>query len=180
MSCIQTLKGITLGCDASIGGIKEVYIANYADVASTTVKGDEIVDIQMASSAKFKKYQFKKNTASMTSTLNVSDTGANLVVTDLELSFLKQETAKRVEMTALSLGELAIIVADANGKYWFLGKDMPVVASAGTGETGTNFSDANRYGITLEDTAFTYPFEVKTEQSTTGDSEYVNIAEIVE
>ena len=179
MSCIQTLKGITLGCDASIGGLKTVYIANYSDVVSTTVKNDEIVAITMKDDAKFKQYSFKKNTASMTSTLTVGETSGNIVTTDVVLSFIKQETSKRVEMTALSLGELVMIVADANGKFWYLGQDMPVVASAGTGESGTSFSDANRYEITLQDTSFTYPYEIKVAGATTDDKEFVDIESLV-
>lgn len=179
MGCIQTLKGISMDCTSSLGGVKTVYIANYDDVATLKIADDEIVGITMNADAKFKQYSFKKNTASMTSTLNVSENGGNIVTTDIVLSFLKQETSKRVEMTALSLGELAVIVADANGKYWYLGKDMAVVASAGTGETGTNFTDANRYEITLQDTSFTYPFEIKVDGSTTGDNEYVKIDELV-
>ena len=34
--CIQTLKGITLDCSHSLGGIKTVYIANYGDVESVS------------------------------------------------------------------------------------------------------------------------------------------------
>ena len=32
MACTQILAGITLDCASSVGGIKEVYIANYDDV----------------------------------------------------------------------------------------------------------------------------------------------------
>jgi hypothetical protein len=70
------------------------------------------------------------------------------------------ETVKRVEITALALGDLAVIVKDANGKYWYLGKDEPVNASAGDGQTGTARSDANRYTITLQDNSLQMPYEV--------------------
>jgi hypothetical protein len=58
------------------------------------------------------------------------------------------------------MGDLAVIVKDANGKYWYLGKDEPVNASAGDGQTGTNRGDANRYTLTLQDNSLEMPYEV--------------------
>lgn len=161
MACLQTLNGIALDCTNSIGGIREVYIANYADIVSQTVTDGKISALTLATGAAgFKKYEFRRNTASMTSTLNVDATNGNSVSTDLVLSFLKQETDKRIEISALSIGELAVIVKDANGLYWYLGKDMPVGASAGGAESGTTYTDGNRYTITLQDNSLDYPFEM--------------------
>ena len=163
MACSQVLNGIAADCQTNVGGIREVYIANYSAV--TTVEIDEssnmIKTITMADTAKFKKYAFKKNTSSMTSTLNVDPAnGINFVQTDLALVFAKQETVKRMEIAKLSLGELRVIVLDANGKYWFLGQEEFVSATAGTAETGTNRTDGNKYTITLTDYSASYPYEV--------------------
>lgn len=163
MSCIQTLSGIAAACETNVGGIREVYIARYEDVSAVEVdETSNMIDtITMASTAKFHKYSFKKNTGSMTSTLNVDPAnGINFVQTDLVLSFAKQETTKRMEIAKLSLGELAVIVLDSNGKYWYLGEEEFVSATAGTAETGTNRTDGNRYSITLTDYSASYPHEV--------------------
>lgn len=163
MSCSQLLNGIAADCQTNVGGVREIYIANYSDV--TTVEVDEtsnmIKTITMADTAKFKKYAFKKNTSSMTSTLNVdSANGINFVQTDLTVVFAKQETVKRMEIAKLSLGELRVIVLDANGKYWFLGQEEFVSATSGSAETGTNRQDGNRYSIVLTDYSASYPYEV--------------------
>ena len=163
MSCSQLLNGIAADCQTNVGGVREVYIANYSDV--TAIEVDEVSNmiktITMADSAKFKKYAFKKNTSSMTSTLNVDPAnGVNFVQTDLSLVFAKQETVKRMEIAKLSLGELRVIVLDANGKYWFLGQEEFVSATAGTAETGVNRTDGNKYTITLTDYSSSYPYEV--------------------
>ena len=163
MSCSQVLNGIAADCQTNVGGVREVYIANYSDVSAIEVDevSNMIKTITMADSAKFKKYAFKKNTSSMTSTLNVDPAnGINFVQTDLSLVFAKQETVKRMEIAKLSLGELRVIVLDANGKYWFLGQEEFVSATAGTAETGTNRSDGNKYTITLTDYSASYPYEV--------------------
>ena len=163
MACSQVLNGIAADCQTNVGGVREVYIANYSDVTAIEVddSSNMIKTITMADTAKFKKYAFKKNTSSMTSTLNVDPAnGVNFVQTDLSLVFAKQETVKRMEIAKLSLGELRVIVLDANGKYWFLGQEEFVSATAGTAETGTNRQDGNRYTITLTDYSSSYPYEV--------------------
>lgn len=161
MPCTQTLSGLVKDCAANMGGIVEVLIANHADVSSVAVSDGMISTITMAQSAKFKRYNFAKNTGSLTSTYTLDPaSGVKYVTTDLLLQFNRMETSKRVEITALALGDLAVICKDANGKYWYLGKDEPVNASAGDGQTGTARSDANRYTITLEDNSLEMPFEV--------------------
>ena len=163
MACSQVLNGIAADCQTNVGGIREIYIANYDDVSAVTLDetSNMIKTITMVDTAKFKKYAFKKNTSSMTSTLNVDPAnGINFVQTDLALVFAKQETVKRMEIAKLSLGELRVIVLDANGKYWFLGKEEFVSATAGTAETGTNRTDGNKYTITLSDYSASYPYEV--------------------
>ena len=174
--CIQTLKGITLDCSHSLGGIKTAYIANYNDVtdieynASTsstsgeTYTGDTITGITMASGTTFKPYQFRKQTGSLTSTLTVDETaGVNYVSTELSLVFTKMETKKRIELSALSVGQLAVIVEDSNGKFWYLGKDDYVSATAGGAQTGVAKGDGNNYTLTLRDESDTYPYEVTKE-----------------
>ena len=163
MACSQSLSGIAAACETNVGGIREVFIANYDDV--TAIEVDEtshmIDTITMDTGKKFLKYFFKKNTSSLTSTLNVDATaGVNFVQSDLALVFAKQETTKRMEIAKLSLGELRVIVKDANGKYWFLGQEEFVSATAGTAETGVNRTDGNRYTITLTDYSSSYPYEV--------------------
>lgn len=161
--CNQTLNGITLDCSHSLGGIKTVYIANYGDVESVSAdtSSGKIVSVTMAASAKFKPYQFRKQTGSLTSTLTVDETaGVNYVSTELSLVFTKMETAKRLELSALSIGQLAVIVEDSNGTFWYLGKDDYVSATAGGAQTGTAKGDGNNYTLTLRDESDTYPFEI--------------------
>lgn len=163
MSCVQALNGIAADCQTNVGGVREIYIANFDDVTAIEVDGTSnmISTITMAASAKFKKYAFKKNTSSMTSTLNVDPAnGINFVQTDLTIVFAKQETIKRMEIAKLSLGELRVIVLDANGKYWFLGQEEFVSATSGTAQTGTNRTDGNNYQLVLTDYSASYPYEV--------------------
>lgn len=162
MACNQTLSGLTNDCATSMGGIVRAYIINWDAVTGVTDSEGVITAITLGESAKFKEYYFKRNTGSFTSTLNVdAANGVNYVSTDIVLQFTRMETAKRIEIAALAVNEVALIVLDANGKYWFFGKDNPVTATAGTGQTGTAVGDGNFYQITLQDTSSSFPFEVE-------------------
>ena len=152
MACLITIAGITLDCESSLGGIKQVWITQYDNVKSVTVDDEtnQISAITLEADAKWYNYQFRKGTGSLTSTLNVDETaGTNYVSNELALVFTKMETKKRIEIAALSIGQLVVVVEDSNGKYWFLGKDDYVSASAGTGVTGTAKGDQNAYTLTL-------------------------------
>lgn len=159
----QTLSGLPANCDANRGGVQVVYIANRSDVSKVTpnTENDEIESITMVDTKKFKAYHFKKGAASFTSTFTLDNVnGVNFVTTVLSINFAKMETQKRIEMQALTLGELAVIVLDANGKYWYLGYDEPVYASAGTGETGAARTDVNQYTLELTDESEGLPYEI--------------------
>lgn len=179
MACSQIIKGLATSCETSLGGLRTVYIANYDDVQGIKESEGQIVGITMEDGKKFYQFSFKRNTASMTSTLNVNDSAANNVSTEVSLSFLKQDTEKRIAVSALAAGEMMVIVEDANGHYWLLGRNFPVTANGGTAESGTNYTDGNRYGITLQDISLDFPFEIATAASSTG-SEHVDLETIVE
>lgn len=180
MACSQVLKSIINDCAPSVGGVRIVYVANHSDIQSIQVTEGQVVGITMAGSAKFKKFTFRKNTASMTSTLAVDPTTGNTVTTDVTMSFLKQDTQKRLALSALALSELAVIVVDNNGLAWYLGEMIPAEVSAATGETGTAFSDRNGYSVTIQSVGGDFPMEVKTSQGSTSDSTYVHLDELVE
>ena len=175
------LKGIMMDCSNSIGGIKKVWLARYSDVDSiqigdhmgqlekpegstTTIKlGTAITELTLkeGENSGWHQYEFRKNTGSLTSTLNVDEeNGNNYITSELSLVFSKMETKKRMEMAALAVGAVVAVVLDSNNRYWFLGYDDYVSASAGTGETGTAKEDRNAYTITLSTDSAEWPYEL--------------------
>lgn len=160
MACNQTLSGLVRDCLPSMGGIVEILAANRDEVGEITIADNKVSAIKTGE-GKFKKYLFPRSTGSMTSNYQISpENGTRFVTTDLVVMFNRMETAKRVEMTALAQNDLVLVVKDANGKYWLLGKDEPVRATAGDGQTGTARADRNGYSITLQDNSHEMPYEV--------------------
>ena len=159
MPCTQTLAGIIRDCLPNMGGIRAAYLANYTDVTSLTEASGAISAVTMAGSAVFHKYEFVRNTASMSSNYAVNaENGTTYVETDLLMVFNRMDTAKRLEIVALAQGELVAIVEDNNGNMWYLGHDEPLTLNAGDGLTGTARADRNGYSVTLRDNSLEMPF----------------------
>ena len=160
MSCSITLAGLTRDCEPSRGGIVAVWFADVnasGGAPTVTVSSGEISAV---SGGTWLKYKFPKNTGSVASAYNINEeNGTKYVESTLTLVFNRMETAKRVEICALAQGELVAIVKDANGKYWYLGKDEPLILATGEGNTGTARADRNGYNVTLKDVSNELPYE---------------------
>lgn len=155
--CCTTISGIAQDCLGSIGGIKRVWISCY-DGVKTTVTDNMITAITGGS---FKAFSFRPQTGSLTMNFTKDNTtGTAYSENTLVMQFTRLETAKKIEIDALLIGDVVCIVEDNNGKYWYLGTDNPVNLSEGSGETGTAFTDFNGYNITLIDYSKVHPFEV--------------------
>lgn len=167
MACKSfALSGIALPCKDNMGGIKEVYITKSSDISGIELNTEksQVSTITMAEGAKFKTYKFRKGTANMTSTAASDEAIGNFsVTTELALQFSKMETSKRLEIMALCLEDVVAVALDFNGKYWLMGYDFPVSATAATAQTGTATTDLNGYNITLTDTSAEFPFEIPAE-----------------
>lgn len=142
-------------CESSLGGIKGIWMADYKEGAAT-VSGDTVTSFE---GVEWKYFPIRKNTASMTSSLNVGD-GGSYISTELALVFTKMETQKRIGIQSLILGEAMAIIQDSNNHYWFLGMDAPLTCTAGGGETGVDKASRNAYTLTLTDESLELPYEV--------------------
>ena len=155
MACQSiALNGISGHCDSATGGIKAVYIAEAADVTDVSVNATTgVIDtITMASGKKFKKYTFRKQSSNFNSEASIDDAiGSRYWTNNVDMVFVKADAAKRLEMNALLQDDCVAIVLDQMDNYIYMGYDNPVSATAGTQETGTQFSDRNGYTITLTD-----------------------------
>ena len=163
MACNVTLMGIPIDCGTNLSGIKALYLANAASVGAPTVVDGEITVID-ASAGTFYEYIPAKNTGSLTKTLTKDEsTGVMYYTNEVVAQFNKMETKKRTELSNIDRGQFKAIVLDSNGKYWFLGYDNYVSASAVTGQTGAGLDDGNFYTLTLTDISAELPYEVKSE-----------------
>ena len=185
MACNSfSLNGLAPQCKDSAGSVKKFWIAlaeNVIITPSVDTAGNRTGEATIAIvggadlDKEFHVYNVRKNTSSMTSTLNVSDTAGNSFTTEANLQFLKMDLTKRLEALAIMMSETVVIVKDGNDVYHILGYDFPVEASAGTGETGTAMADFNGYNITLQDVSKELPFQI-TDTTTIAALEAITVA----
>lgn len=164
MGCFNINAGINAKCDTSMGGIVEVYIANASEWHYVDGAGENTLRVEALSGDPqpyFYRFTFRKGTSQMTSTLNIDDAnGTNYVSTELQMTFGRMESKKRLAIVGLAQGDLIVIVKDCNGLYWCLGETEGVTASAGEGATGQARGDSNHYSITLVDNNVEFPKEM--------------------
>ena len=143
--------------------IAALYLANDASVGDPTPDEGMIKTID-ASAGTFKKYVPAKNTGSLTKTLTKDEsTGVMYYTNEAVAQFNRMETAKRTEIANIDRGQFKAIVLDNNGKYWFLGYNNYVSATAVTGQTGAGLDEGNFYTLTLTDISAELPYEVQAE-----------------
>ncbi len=160
MACTQTLAGISRDCLRNVGGIRTVWIANYADIDSMDYIEDGLFSSpNMVVGKVFFEYQFARGAASLSSTYQVNaENGTKYVQNDLVLTFNRMDTTKRKAILALLGAELVIVAEDNNGNRWVLGANHqgpnfgPAVVGADSdadGLTGTAYADRNGYSVTF-------------------------------
>lgn len=159
MGCCKLMTGIPSDCDGSVGGIRKAWIACWDSVQTPTVADNKISALGGTGNTEWKEFNFRKNTGSFTSTWTI-DGAVKYVETEIIFQFSKQETAKRVEINALALSDVAVIIQDSNGLYWYFGFNDYVTLSTATGETGTAKADFNGYNVTLLDESDELPYEL--------------------
>ena len=148
MSC-TTLTAITKGCDNNIGGITAIYINDMENVSAPTVDlTNYMIDAQTATPS-YETFEFRRNTGNFTEETSVDfANGSTFVTATITLMFHRREASKSKAIKILSEGQrdLAIIVKDANGKYWY----FPYAQLSATAEgSGTAKADGSKYSVTF-------------------------------
>lgn len=151
MAC-NISSGISLDCRDSQGGVLYCYVAN-GPIDSFTETAGLVSAITVGGVAPtFYKFEFPKQTASFTETVNAStENGTVFYTQELSMVFNKMEAAKRNQLQLLAQNqELLVIVKDGNGKFWTCGLERGAVLSAGTNTSGTAYGDRNGMEMTLQ------------------------------
>jgi hypothetical protein len=148
MSC-TTLTAITKGCDNNIGGITAIYINDMDNVGTPTIDQTAyMVDAQTVTEP-YEVFEFRRNTGNFTEESAVDfANGSSFVTATITLMFHRREASKSKAIKILSEGQrdLAIIVKDANGKFWY----FPYAQLSATAEgSGTAKADGSKYSVTF-------------------------------
>ena len=154
-ACGITLKGLDFGCKDSVGGIKNVWLADWNAAAPYLLSSRYMTSAISA----FKLYRFRVGNGAMNSTLNADEAnGTVYVTTDLNMKFTKLTEDGRKEVAEILRGNTAAIVETNTGDYYGLGLEHPLTFTSGTAQTGAAMGDFAGYDITIQDYCSTLPY----------------------
>lgn len=161
--CNALNANVTKSCENNVGGVNKIYIADFANVTGHTIAGtpEEITAITLAASTYFYEFQFNRNTSSFDEATKIDlNSGSTYFEQTVNLMLNRRDKTKRDAIEKLVAGQkqLAVIVLDSNGVYWFIGLGNGAYATEITGGTGIAKADKNGYSIKLvaEETAQAY------------------------
>ena len=149
MSC-TTLSTIAKSCDSNLGGITSILINDMENLGTVTTNTStwEVTSFGTLVD-EFVAFDFKRNTGNYTEEL-ASDliNGSQFVTGTVTLMFHRREAAKSKAIKILGEGQrdLALVVGDANGKYWYFPNAQITAVSEGS---GTAKADGSKYSVTF-------------------------------
>ena len=147
MSC-TTLETITKGCDNNIGGITSILV-NDMDNLGTIVQANWVVSSFGTLVDEFVAFEFKRNTGNYTEEVAADlINGSSFTTGTVTLMFHRREAAKSKAIKVLGEGQrdLALVVGDANGKYWYFPNAQITAVSEGSGAAK---ADGSKYSVTF-------------------------------
>lgn len=146
MAC-TTLEDIVKTCDNNIGGITAVYVNDMDNITAVTESEATWLVTAITQSARFQTFQFNRNVGNYTEDASIDFTNQSSFITaTINLILHRRESAKSRALKILGEGQrdLAIIVLDANGKYWY----FPYSRLSTVGEgSGTTKADGTKYSV---------------------------------
>lgn len=149
MAC-TTLATITKGCDNNIGGITSILVNDMDNLGTVTVNTTTWTVTSFGSLVdEFVAFEFRRNTGSYTEELaNDLVNGSQFYTQTISLMFHRREAAKSKAIKILGEGQrdLAVIVGDANGKYWYFPNAQLTAVAEGS---GTAKADGSKYAVTM-------------------------------
>jgi hypothetical protein len=148
MAC-TTLEDIVKGCDNNIGGITAIYVNDQDNITSITEDTSTWEVTAIVQTARFQTIEFRRNVGSFTEEAAIDfANGSSFVTATINLMLHRREAAvsRKIKIMGEGQRDLAVIVKDANGKYWYF--PYAQVSSVTEG-SGTAKADGSKYAVSL-------------------------------
>jgi hypothetical protein len=149
MACALT-QGYNNGCREGVGGLKEVYITELANVSAITEVSGVVTAITKATGKRFWKYSLIRETSNATETITGSEQNGTLFIAQqVQVILNSRQASVRNEIMLLAKNNVIVITVENSGKSFMYGKEFGLMLNGGTGETGTAWADRNGYTLPL-------------------------------
>lgn len=151
MACVSFSGGISLNCENNIGGLTKLYLTDFDNIVGYTQSGGTVSSITLAGGSKFYEFEFNRNSATYTEDLVKSvEAGSALFEQTITVTIPRRDVQKRNTLALLTQRDLAVIIKDSNGYFWYPGEVEGMYLSESTSTSGTAKADGSNYVLTLK------------------------------
>lgn len=162
MPSCYTTQGAVIGCNDNIGGISEVYIADFIDKGTPTINASGLITAWTDANGDFYTYQVAKETANFTQTSTSSEQmGTTFYEQAGGFQLAGLDSNRELENDILNKGKFLVIFKSrgTTPKYFLVGYNNGAYIKANA-ETGTALGDFKGYKYTVSAKEETYWYEV--------------------
>lgn len=153
MACALT-QGFGLDCREGIGGLKEVYIIELANISEITESSGIVSAITKATGKRFWKYSLVRETSNATENI-VGNEQNGTIYYDQQVQIIinKRQASVRNEILLLAKNFLTVVGVEnqlnssGQPRAFLYGKTQGLQLLTGTSETGTAWADRNGYTL---------------------------------
>ena len=152
MACDLTIGRIE-PCKQQVGGLKNLYFVDYADITSYTYDGsstDLIATVVGVATINAYKYELKGANTFDQNLTSSRENGTNFVEQNLTVILKKQDIATHKELKLLSQGRPRVVVEDYNGNYFLCGLEHGCEVQTIAISSGAAMGDLSGYTLTLQ------------------------------
>jgi hypothetical protein len=149
MSCAVT-KGRSEPCKDTLGGIRAVYFANFAEAdGAFTVTDNAVTAIAAGLTTVFKYETLAEGNTFDEAIIGSRESGTRVNTQTLTLVLKKQDVLTHAQIDSIVAGRPVVIIRDNNSNYHVVGITEGMETTGSTIGTGGAKADFNGYNLTL-------------------------------
>ena len=151
MAC-AIVSGYALDCKDTVGGIKNIYITELANITTVTQNASGYVTaITKGVGTKFFKYALQpRGKNSLEQNIDANPQNGTVAYTQtVAVDFVKLQYATQVKLGLITKNRTSVIVETMDGSYFLCGNSNGMEVSGGKAGTGAAMNDFQGYSLTL-------------------------------
>ena len=146
MACSLT-SGRKLPCKSAVGGIKNIFFADYGGLGAATIVAGEITSF--LSNPDWYKFEVKGSSSLETAINSSRENGTTFYESTVTMSLTFQDKATQEQLKLITHARPHVLVEDYNGNYFLVGLEHGAEVTGGSITTGTAMGDLSGYSLTI-------------------------------
>jgi len=146
MACLLS-TGRKLPCKSAVGGIKNIFFADYGTLGAETIVAGEIT--VLAGTPDWFKFEVKGASSLETAINSSRETGTTFYESTLTMALTFQDAATQEELKLITHARPHVAIEDYNGNYFLVGLEHGAEVNGGSITSGASMGDASGYNLTI-------------------------------